>query len=394
VVKLIASAVVLAAFVGGSAQGAVPVGNLVANGGAEGGAGSPDGGVVPVPGWATIGSFTVVQYGASGFPQPQPGGGANFFAGGPQSPSSAGQTIDLSAAQTAIDAGRVDVRVGALVSKPAGGAATLVVGLLDANGQSLSGRNLASSVTDRFSQVGARLPVPPGTRTVTIAMKASSPSSGYNDALFDNVSLTLAGRRIPRPERGKTVVMTPSKGRVVLYRRGNRKITTHPVVVPIGHPVVIPLGTVVDTSAGTATITSATDRYGSETARGSFSQGVFAVDQTGSDTAISLGGNGPRLCSRPRRLLTRAPGHFMVLAGASASRASSQVGGRPGTAVWVAEDRCTASTIQSRSGMVDVAALGSRRASARQAHRLFGRGAFRTSGRYSSATVRGRISGR
>jgi hypothetical protein len=147
------------------------------------------------------------------------------------------------------------------------------------------------------------------------------------------------------------------------------------------------MGTVVDTSAGTATISSAVDRYGLETARGSFSEGVFGVSQTGSDTAISLGGNGSRVCTRPRRLVSRAPTQFQVLAGASASRASDG----PFKAVWVAEDRCTMAAIKKHSGNVDVVALGRRTAGARRALRLFGHGSFRTVGHNSAATVRGRI---
>ena len=187
-------------------------------------------------------------------------------------------------------------------------------------------------------------------------------------------------------------MVTPKKGRVVVvFRRGNRKLAAKTVVVPVGHPLVVPLGSVVDTSAGKAMITSAISPFGTVSARGSFSGGVFGVDQTGSDTAISLGGNGPRVCSRPRRLVSRAPGDFMVLAGASASRASS-FAGRPSAtpAEWVASDRCTAATIDTHAGRVQVVALGSRRASARRAHRLFGQGRFRTTGRNSSATVRGR----
>jgi hypothetical protein len=44
------------------------------------------------------------------------------------------------------------------------------------------------------------------------------------------------------------------------------------------------------------------------------------------------------------------------------------------------------------AGRVDIVALGSRRASGRHVQRLFSvRGGFRTRGRHSSATVRGRI---
>ncbi len=347
--------------------------------------GSSDGGVVPVPGWTTTGTFTVVQYGASGFPPPRADGGANFFAGGPASPSSAQQSIDLRSARKAVDAGRVDVRVGGLVRTPPGGAAALVLVMLDSRRRSLSLRNIRGKAgSGAFERIAERLPIPPLARRLKIKMVARAPSTGYNDASFDNVSLKLAQRSTPRPERGKTILVKPSKGVVVLFRRGNRKVITHPVVAPVG--------TVVDASRGTATITSATDRFGSKTADGSFAEGVFSIHQVGSDTQISLGGDGPRVCSRPRRLVSRATGRFQVLAGASGSRPASVFDSGFAKAVWVAEDRCTATTVKSHAGRVDIVALGNRRVSGRRVQRLFAkRGRFQTRGRNSSATVRGRI---
>jgi len=59
----------------------------------------------------------------------------------------------------------------------------------------------------------------------------------------------------------------------------------------------------------------------------------------------------------------------------------------------VADDRCTETMIKSHRGRVDVMQLASRHASGgRRIRRLFGRthGRFRTRGRSSSATVRGK----
>ena len=36
-------------------------------------------------------------------------------------------------------------------------------------------------------------------------------------------------KRAPRPHHGKTFVVTPTKGHVIVYRRGNRKIAGVPV---------------------------------------------------------------------------------------------------------------------------------------------------------------------
>ena len=185
--KFLTSAAIVGALVGASAQGAVPTGNVVANGSAEAGAGSSDGSVVPVPGWTTAGSFTVVRYGAPGFPSSQPGGGLNLFAGGHDPSSGAAQTLDLARARATIDASRVDARVSGLVLQPAGGEARIVVTLLDANGRSLGGRKVGGVDAGSFSRVSSRLPLPPGTRTMTVAMEAGAPSSGSDEALFDNV---------------------------------------------------------------------------------------------------------------------------------------------------------------------------------------------------------------
>jgi hypothetical protein len=56
-------------------------------------------------------------------------------------------------------------------------------------------------------------------------------------------------------------------------------------------------------------------------------------------------------------------------------------------------DRCTSEAIDIGEGKLQIARLGSRQATPRRASRLFAHGAFRIRGRYSSATVRGRVAG-
>jgi len=150
----------------------------------------------------------------------------------------------------------------------------------------------------------------------------------------------------------------------------------------------------VDTSAGVAKITSAVDPLGAETAHGNFSDGVFTLSQKGADTGLSLGGTRRDRCKGPRRLVSRATTHLVVLAGASASSASPESGG--GKAVWVTEDQCTATVIKRHIGTVDILNLGSRRANLPSPHRrrrLLGHahGHFQTRGGNASATVRGRL---
>jgi hypothetical protein len=196
----------------------------------------------------------------------------------------------------------------------------------------------------------------------------------------------------PRPEHGKTFVVTPTKGHVIVYRRGNRKVVGEPVALQVGEPVAVPAGTVVDTSGGAALIASAADSSGSKIERGTFSRGPFSIRQAGTNTAISLGGNGARVCSRPRTLASRvkAGRRFVVLVGAKATRPAPSAD-PDAVAAWVSKDQCTREEIDRSTGELQIARLGSRRASPRRATRLFSRGRFRTRGRYSSASVRGRF---
>src|SRR6476619_4780956 len=103
------------------AFGAVPGGNLVVNPGAEAAEGAADSSTqIPLPGWTVESTFTAVKYGAPDFPTAEDGtrldGGANFFAGGPGGEvSAASQTVDVSAAATDIDAGKLSMTLSALI---------------------------------------------------------------------------------------------------------------------------------------------------------------------------------------------------------------------------------------------------------------------------------------
>jgi hypothetical protein len=102
---------------------------------------------------------------------------------------------------------------------------------------------------------------------------------------------------------------------------------------------------------------------------------------------LSVGGDGPRVCSRPRRLASRTADDFIVLAGRMATMPD-------GFASWLVLDKCNETTVVKRSGDVLGAPTPSRSTpSTRVRRRLFGsgRGRFRTRGQNSSATVRGKI---
>ncbi len=96
--------------------------NLIHNPGAEAGAGSKDGSVVPVPSWSTTGHATAVMYGSCTgggcYPSLTDGGpknrGLNFFCGGAADAlSMATQDVDLSAFAVLIDQNKAHFRLSA-----------------------------------------------------------------------------------------------------------------------------------------------------------------------------------------------------------------------------------------------------------------------------------------
>lgn len=180
--------------------------NLLVNGDAETGTGSTAsaGSRVPVAGWETTGSLTIVQYGTGNFPGDDEGvrvaGGDDFFAGGPGSATStAGQIVDVSAVGDRIDAGDVQATVSALI----GGFSTqedrgqVDAIYRDASGSEV-GRQTLGPVTrsDRASQTRLEsrsdtIVVPAGTRSIEVLLTATRFSGTANDGYFDNVALVL-----------------------------------------------------------------------------------------------------------------------------------------------------------------------------------------------------------
>jgi hypothetical protein len=183
--------------------------NLIVNGNAETGPGSPDGTTLPVPnapGWALTGNFTVVQYNApGGFPlSTDPGPptrGANYFAGGNNASSSAAQTINVAAGAAAIDAGTATYSLsgwlGGFSSQDDN--ATLTVTFRNAGATAIGSATIGPvTATDRGSATGMLLrnaagAVPVGTRTIDVVLQLTRVSGTYNDGYADELSLVLAG---------------------------------------------------------------------------------------------------------------------------------------------------------------------------------------------------------
>ncbi len=189
--------------------------NLIKNGDAESGLGSPTGYTFPpsIPDWTTSGNFNVVQYDApSGFPTssgPGPASrGNNFFAGGPNNGfSSASQTIDISSIATQVDTGTITFSLTGYLGGyfTQNDNAVLKVDFLDGSASSLGvaqiGPVLAndrSNTTGLFfaSTVGS---LPIGTRTIDVTLEMTRTAGSYNDGYADNLSFVLRSNAVPEP---------------------------------------------------------------------------------------------------------------------------------------------------------------------------------------------------
>jgi hypothetical protein len=188
--------------------------NLIVNGDAEGGAGSASGfDVIAAPGWTTVGSATVVQYGiGGGFPATTDPGpvsrGLNFFAGGPNNAaSSMNQLLDVSSSAGSIDSGLVAFALegflGGFSSQRDN--AVLTASFLDGLSGVLGSASIGPvSNTDRSDLTGllARSTngiVPVGTRGIQFDLSHTRVDGSYDDGYADNLSLILRG---PETENG------------------------------------------------------------------------------------------------------------------------------------------------------------------------------------------------
>jgi hypothetical protein len=337
--RLVAGLVVAALLAAAPAAAVVPGGNLVVNPGAEAGAGAPDSvQQLPLPGWTVESTFTAVQYGTPAFltaaDSAALGGGLNFFAGGNSAASAATQLVDVSVAASEIDAGNVTATLAALLGGYSSQAdhATVTATFLNAAGAPAGTLALPTVTPAERNLTTTLLPrtasaaVPAGTRQISVRMDAIRDDGSYNDGYIDNVSLVLGSGGGP-PVFHKSVGVKLVSGQVGIRRPGSRKD------VDLKGSDTIPLGSTVDAEHG-ALMLSAVPRAGAAPQTAKFYEGVFKVTQSGGTTQLAL--TQPLAPCRGRA------------AGVAAKRKPSR------RHLW-----------------------GD------------GKGAFRTSGKYSSATVRG-----
>jgi hypothetical protein len=176
--------------------------NLVKNPGAEGGTATDGNSHVAIPHWKTSEEFTVVRYGAPGFPtkseSTRMGGGKKFFSCGQNASSGyAEQDIQLHGRKSLIVNGHVKVILKArlAVYDSQHDTATAAVFFSSASGFIIGSFETASvEASDGvFIAKSASHILPAGTALITVQMSGQRANNGgtYCDAYFDNISAVL-----------------------------------------------------------------------------------------------------------------------------------------------------------------------------------------------------------
>jgi uncharacterized protein (TIGR03437 family) len=175
--------------------------NLIVNPGAEAGPGSGSSAIVSsIPGWTSNGANVITYasgYGITTGDIVPVGAGKNYFSNG-STASSLTQSISLTSAAAAIDAGTASFDASGYFGGYSSydDAAAMTVAFLNGSGTSLSSFTIGGvKSADRAStgmylrrQIGA---VPVGTRSATVTVNFTITSSSQNNAGADNLSLIL-----------------------------------------------------------------------------------------------------------------------------------------------------------------------------------------------------------
>jgi hypothetical protein len=341
----LAAALLLAA----PARADLPAGNLVVNPGAEAAPGARDSSAqVPLPGWTVSGFLTAVAYGTSSFPTTEDGtrlgGGANFFAGGPDGDvNTATQVIDVSAGAAEISrgvTGTLSALLGGYASQDDG--ATVSAQPLDAAGNAIAPPTVLPAalsaerkgLSDLLPRT-ARVSIPLDTRAIRITITATRTAGQYNDGYADNISFSFG----EPPVAGRSVGAQPVSGTVLVRVGGN--------FVPLA-PGLLKNGAEVDARKGRVEITR------SDGGKATFYSGVFKLSQARGITTLTL--SEKLHCSRraltaakkpkTRKLWGEGKGRFRTKGTYSAATVR-------GTK-WLVQDTCTSTKTTVRQGSVKV----------------------------------------
>ncbi|HZP67228.1 MAG TPA: alkaline phosphatase family protein [Rudaea sp.] len=178
-------------------------GNLLIGGDAEAGKCTTDWkAVTTVPGWTVVlGNPSVVCYSIASFSTPSSAHGNAFIADGPYGDSALLQTVDVSSAASAIDAGSTGYTMSGWLGGwgAYAGQAQVTLSFFDAHEKQLGTSAELGPVTaaDRgnknaFLARSISGTLPAGTRSISVLLQFSNTSASYNIGYADNLSLTLS----------------------------------------------------------------------------------------------------------------------------------------------------------------------------------------------------------
>jgi hypothetical protein len=161
--------------------------------------------------WTLAGGFVRERYGMFPFPSAAEGialgAGEVFFAGGTAAASSASQLVPVERFAPEIDAGAARLTLAALLGgyRADADAAAVEATFLGPAGRTIGTTALAGPTPAERAQVTALLArsrsdaIPPLTRSVLVALRATRLTENYSDAYFDNVALTVGAPGVPPP---------------------------------------------------------------------------------------------------------------------------------------------------------------------------------------------------
>ena len=176
--------------------------------------------VVPIPGWTTAGGMTADYYGENDLSTAQaaPGGGKNYFYGGPNNASSsASQTITFKGLTSKIKTGQVTATISGYLGGYGGQTdhADINVSFLNASGKVISMTTVSGPTSfpngSSLSLESETVAVPKGTASVTYTLVATREQGTDNDGLADNLSFVLndAAASVAAGKSGQMTFLAP-----------------------------------------------------------------------------------------------------------------------------------------------------------------------------------------